>query len=74
MFWKILLCAVAAGLVVVFLWSLRGSLLLPVRCGRNTRLELRLRISGPEPALEETLCALVWLRENGTALISRLER
>ena len=66
MFWKILLCAVAAGLVVVFLWSLRGSLLLPVRCGRNTRLELRLRISGPEPALEETLCALVWLRENGT--------
>ena len=66
MFWKILLCAVAAGLVVVFLWSLRGSLLLPVRCGRNTRLELRLRISGPGPALEETLCALVWLRENGT--------
>ena len=45
MFWTILLCAVAAGLVVVFLWSLRGSLLLPVRCGRNTRLELRLRIS-----------------------------
>ena len=31
MFWKILLCAVASGLVVLFLWSLRGTLLLPVR-------------------------------------------
>lgn len=66
MFWKILLCAVAAGLVVLFLWSLRGTLLLPVRCGRHTRLELRLDVCGPEPGLEETVCALVWLRENGT--------
>ncbi len=66
MFWKILLCAVAAGLVVVFLWSLRGSLLLPVRVGRNTGLELRLRVTGCEPGLEETVCALMWLRENGT--------
>lgn len=66
MFWKILLCAVAAGLVVVFVWSLRGALLLPVRWGRHTRPELRLRVDGPEPGLEETLCALAWLRENGT--------
>ena len=66
MFWKILLCAVAAGLIVVFLWSLKGALLLPVRCGRRTALEIRLAVSGAEPRLEETLSALVWLRENGT--------
>lgn len=66
MFWKILLCAVATGLVVVFIWSLRGSLLLPVRCGRNTALDILLRVSGSEPRLEETVCALMWLRENGT--------
>ena len=66
MFWKILLCAVASGLVVLFLWSLRGTLLLPVRCGRHSRLEFRLLVTGPEPGLEETLGALVWLRENGT--------
>ena len=66
MFWKILLCAVAAGLVVVFIWSLRGSLLLPVLCGRNTALDILLRVSGSEPRLEETVCALMWLRENGT--------
>ena len=66
MFWKILLCAVAAGLIVVFLWSLKGTLLLPVRCGRRTALEIRLAVSGAEPRLEETLSALVWLRENGT--------
>lgn len=66
MFWKILLCAVAAGLVVVFIWSLRGALLLPVRFGRNTQLELRLKVSGAELRLEETACALMWLRENGT--------
>ena len=66
MFWKILLCAVASGLVVLVLWSLRGTLLLPVRCGRHSRLEFRLLVTGPEPGLEETLGALVWLRENGT--------
>lgn len=66
MFWKILLCAVASGLVVLFLWSLRGALLLPVRFGAHTRPELRLMVTGPEPRLEEALCALVWLRENGT--------
>mgnify|MGYP003207738943 CR=1 FL=1 len=66
MFWKILLCAMAAGLLVVFFWALRGSLLLPVRLGKHTQLELRLRVTGPEPGLEESVCALVWLRENGT--------
>ena len=66
MFWKILLCAVAAGLVVVFLWSLKGTLLLPVRCGRRTARESRRGVSGAEPRVEETLSALVWLRENGT--------
>lgn len=66
MFWKILLCAVAAGLVVVFIWSLRGALLLPVRIGRSTALDILLRVSGPEPRLEETVCALMCLRENGT--------
>lgn len=66
MFWKILLCAVAAGMVVLILWSLKGALLLPVRCGRKTDLEIRLAVSGSEPRLEETLCSLVWLRENGT--------
>lgn len=66
MFWKILLAALAAALVIFLLWWARGAMLCPVRLGRHTALSLVLRVSGAEPALEETLDALVWLRENGT--------
>lgn len=66
MFWKILSAALAAALILFFIWALRGALLMPVRLGKRSALCLCLRVTGAEPALEETLDGLLWLRENGT--------
>lgn len=65
MFLKLLAAFLAAGAVVYLLWLLRGVLLTPVRLGKNESLQLVLRITGPEPALENSVNTLLWLMEDG---------
>lgn len=55
----------AALICTILVWVLRQMMLTPVRCGRNTSQTLLLRINGSEPKLEENLCALIWLSDNG---------
>lgn len=60
------LCAAAALLVCTALfWVLRQLLLTPVRAGKNTRQELCLYVTGPEPALENHVAGLLWLNDSG---------
>lgn len=65
-----LLSAVSALLLtaalLILILRLRGSALLPVRPGRLQKLTVTLRSSGDDTALENTVNALLWLRENGT--------
>ncbi len=64
------LSAVAALLLAAALFALtrllRASALLPVRPGRVQTLIVTIRSRGDDPALESTVNALLWLRENGT--------
>lgn len=55
-----------SALIMLFMWLLRGIMLTPVRVGRNARIETRLYLTGSCPELEETIDALLWLRQNGT--------
>lgn len=66
MFWKLLLSALCAALVIFFVWYAKGAALTPVRTGKHTSAAVRLVIDGAEPRLEETLYGLLWLRDNGT--------
>ena len=66
MFWKILLAVVLSAAVWLLCWLLRGVLMTPVKPGRNVRIRILLTVSGPSPALEQTVDALLWLRANGT--------
>lgn len=66
MFLKILASALIAAGVVFLCWALRGLMLTPLRVGRRTDLTVLLRVTGPEPGLEETLTGLLWLKKNGT--------
>ena len=62
--------AAAALLLAASLFALmrllRSSALLPVRPGKEQSLTVTIRSSGDDPALESTVNALLWLRENGT--------
>ena len=57
---------VIAAIRLLSSWGLRGVLLTPVRTGDNTEIVIGLNLDGHEPALEQTLRGLLWLRENGT--------
>lgn len=65
-----LLSAIAALLLAAALLflihKLRASALLPVRPRESQSLTVTLRVSGDDPYLENTVNALLWLRENGT--------
>jgi hypothetical protein len=62
---KLLAAFLVAGAVVYLLWLLRGVLLTPVQLGKNESLQLVLRVTGPEPALENSVNTLLWLVEDG---------
>lgn len=66
MFGRILISTLAAAAIILLLWSLRGFMLMPLKLGKRTSLTVTLRITGPEPRLEETLDGIIWLRQNGT--------
>lgn len=63
---KAMIGLLAAAGLIIFFWLLRGCMLMPVRLGKNQRLDLVLTISGEGPPLEHTVAALRWLIENGT--------
>ena len=56
----------AAAIVLLLLWMLRGAVLLPVRLGKELSLTLVLRASGSGDGLEQAVRALLWMMENGT--------
>lgn len=66
MFVRILISALIAAAIMLLLWGMRGFLLMPLKLGKNTALTVTLRVTGPEPRLEETLRGILWLRSNGT--------
>ena len=57
---------VIAGGVILFIWFLRGLMLTPLKKGEHTQLTVLVRVTGREPALEQTVKGLGWLRSNGT--------
>ena len=57
---------IIAVMLMLIIWALQGVLLTPVKTGDSTDMEIELCLNGPEPALEQTLRGLLWLRENGT--------
>ncbi len=65
MVWKLLLAGAAAAGVLFLCWLLRGALLTPVQLGKNLRLTLCLRVTGPAPELEAAADALAWLMADG---------
>ena len=57
---------VIAAILMLIFWALKCMLLTPVKTGTGTDMEIELLLHGAEPALEQTLRGLLWLRENGT--------
>ena len=66
MLWNIIGAAAFAALVLLLVWAVRGLMLTPVRPGTNTRLTVRLDVSGGDASLESAVSALEWLSANGT--------
>ena len=57
---------VISGGVILFIWFLRGLMLMPLKKGKNTNIIILVRVAGHEPVLEQTVKGLGWLRANGT--------
>ena len=55
-----------AAAIFLLLRALRGSMLLPVKPGKAETLSVTLRVTGDDPALENTVQGLLWLRSNDT--------
>jgi hypothetical protein len=66
MLFDILLSFLIAGMVLAFIWALRGLLVTPVAVGRGARVAAVVRISGRAETLEQTVDGLLWLAKNGT--------
>ena len=56
----------ATTALLLLLWQIRGTMLLPVRLGRKQELALILKSADNEDGLEHTVRSLLWLVENGT--------
>lgn len=62
-----IVCAfVIAGTLVLFVWLLRGMLLMPLVKGKHTKITVVVKVQGFEPCLEQTVSGLNWLKSNGT--------
>lgn len=57
---------IIAGTLILFVWLLRGMLLLPLAKGKHTKITVVVKVSGFEPCLEQTIAGLAWLESNGT--------
>ncbi len=58
-------CPLLMLVLLFLLFRLRGSLLLPICPGPSQSLTVTLRSSGDDPALENTVNGLLWLRGSG---------
>ncbi|MCM1149856.1 MAG: hypothetical protein NC319_07210 [Butyricicoccus sp.] len=63
---RLIFAFAAAAALMLLLWLLRGVMLTPVRAGANERLSVVITVTGSAPELENTVDALLWLRQNGT--------
>ena len=62
-----LLMIMAGALVcTVIVWILREMIMCPIKPGKNSSQYIVVRVYGEEPALEEHLKGLLWLRSNRT--------
>lgn len=66
MFFNVLLSLAIALAVFVIIWLLRGIILTPVPKGKNMAMRVVIEVSGEAFELENTVDALLWLRNNGT--------
>ncbi|MGI5936529.1 MAG: hypothetical protein ACOX7I_06995 [Oscillospiraceae bacterium] len=62
----IIIAAVVAAAIILLMWLLRGVMLTPVKKGKNQKLTVTLKVTGPSPELENTVDGLLWLVRNGT--------
>ena len=63
---KLIAAGIAAAVMLVIMWLVRGAMLTPVPIGKNAHAEVRIGVSGNCPELEQSVDAVLWLRENGT--------
>ncbi|MBR4057549.1 MAG: hypothetical protein IKK00_05360 [Oscillospiraceae bacterium] len=61
----LVLTILAAAIVILLCWMLRGAALLPVRLGKKQRLTLLLHTAADTSALESAVRGLVWLIRDG---------
>ena len=66
MLFDILCIFCVAGGVILFIWLLRGLLLMPLKIGKSTQLTVLVKVKGAELCLEQTVKGLNWLKSNGT--------
>ena len=62
----IALAFLAAAIVVLLFWMLRGAILLPIKPGGRQSITVVLRSSAEAAELENTVRGLNWLIRNGT--------
>lgn len=62
----IALAFLAAAIVVLLFWMLRGALLLPIKPGCRQNLTIVLRSNAEAAELENTVRGLLWIIQNGT--------
>lgn len=62
-----IVCAfVVAGTLILFIWLIRGMLLMPLKKGKHTKITIVVKVRDFEPCLEQTIMGLSWLESNGT--------
>lgn len=66
MLFDIVVAFIISGTLILFVWLLRGMLLMPLVQGKHTKITVVVRVRGAEPCLEQTLAGLQWLSANGT--------
>lgn len=66
MFLNVLLSLAIAIGIFALIWLLRGIVLTPVPRGKNMAMKVVIDVSGEAFELENTVDALLWLRNNGT--------
>lgn len=66
MLFDIVVAFIIAGTLILFVWLLRGMLLMPLKKGKHTDLTVVVKVRDFEPNLEQTVTGLGWLESNGT--------
>lgn len=63
---RLIVVLVIAGVCMLVIWYINGALVTPVAGGKNLKIEICVKAAGSAPELEQTVCGLLWLIENGT--------